>query len=166
MLKHKGPNPTVDIIVIRKKGKENQILLIQRSSNAEAFPNAWALPGGFVDSEAPKGEKWKEGQESKVDAAKRELLEETGLDLRERDHSDFHFKGIYDSLDRDPRNTKEAWTESHVFMIEIEGIEGNYVTGMDDAQNAKWFMATEISNKKVDLAFDHIKILTESGVLG
>lgn len=165
MLKHLGPNPAVDIIVHRQHDSEKQILLIQRSEKSEAFPNKWALPGGFVDSEAKKGEIWIEGKESKVDAAKRELLEETGLNLHSKSHTDFHFKGIYDSIDRDPRNTSRAWTESHVFMIGIDELEGRYVTGMDDAQNALWFTVSQILKMKNDLGFDHFKILEDSGVL-
>jgi 8-oxo-dGTP diphosphatase len=61
------PAVTVDIIVVTRE-KRPRVLLIRRKH--EPFAGCWALPGGFVD----------EG-ETVVQAARRELHEETGLKL-------------------------------------------------------------------------------------
>ena len=59
---YKNPLPTVDIIIETKGG----IVLIERKNK----PFGWALPGGFVDY-----------GESLEQAAVREALEETGLQI-------------------------------------------------------------------------------------
>ena len=61
------PSVTVDILVftLSERG-ELSLLLIERGNHP--FKGHWALPGGFVDME-----------EGIDEAAKRELLEETGL---------------------------------------------------------------------------------------
>lgn len=166
MLYHPGPNPTVDIIVTKKietNSKESfQVLFIRRSKNAAAEPGKWAFPGGFIDTTSCKGESWLPGMETEIAAAKRELLEETGLDLSHYDDKTFQFLGVYDSLERDPRNTLTHWIESHVFTIQINENEGDFVEGLDDAEDARWFILQEILNMKKDLfAFDHFAILKE-----
>ena len=60
------PALTVDTIVFRKIDGDLQVLLIQRRN--QPFEGSWAIPGGFVDID-----------ELLVDAAARELYEETGL---------------------------------------------------------------------------------------
>jgi len=47
------------------------ILLLKRTSHETAFPNAWELPGGHVE----------ETDETIAHAVKREVLEETSLDV-------------------------------------------------------------------------------------
>ena len=60
-----SPSPTVDIIIEVASG--DGVVLIERKYE----PLGWAIPGGFVD----RGE-------SVADAARREAMEETGLDVR------------------------------------------------------------------------------------
>lgn len=60
---HRNPTLTVDTII----QKDFQILLVKRKN--EPFKGYLALPGGFVN----------EGE--RVDAAKREVKEETSLDI-------------------------------------------------------------------------------------
>ena len=55
-----------DVVVLNEKA---EILLLQRSSESKMFPGLWGLPGGHID----KGE-------NAIEAAKRELKEETGLE--------------------------------------------------------------------------------------
>lgn len=166
MLFHLGPNPTADLIVTRKLNNEKQILLIERSVNSSAMPGRLAFPGGFVDTEAYRGEAWKPGVETFLEAAKRELLEETGLDLSHKPYDQFRFMGIYDDPGRDPRNTNDSWVEGHVFTVEIDSEEGHGVVGMDDAQRAHWFPVSDLSFMPKDrFAFDHYEILKEHGFL-
>lgn len=88
------PSVTADIVVInshlakyRNDGTFINLLLIKRSETSDAYPNCWALPGGFLD----KGETIEQ-------CAVRELKEETGLDARM-----MLPMGVFSKPDRDPR---------------------------------------------------------------
>ncbi len=78
---HKNPIPTVDVII----QMASRILLVKRKN--EPFREYLAIPGGFVN----------EG-ETVEDAAKREVNEETSLDIELID-----ILGVYSDPKRDPR---------------------------------------------------------------
>lgn len=80
VLPYRNPVPTVDVIIEMEDGG---IVLIKRKNP----PYGWALPGGFVDY-----------GESLETAAKREALEETGLEVEL-----IKQLGAYSDPDRDPR---------------------------------------------------------------
>lgn len=154
---YKGVNPTVDLIVIRG----DNVLLIQRSDDAEVEPGKWAIPGGFHDTNAKEGEEWKEDKESSLDAAKREVKEETGLDVDSIEGElNFEMVGVYEGGGRDPRDKEDAWTRSTVYMVYIPEDEGHDVKGMDDAQRAEWVPIDKVLQHK--LAFDHHKIIEKA----
>lgn len=162
-LYYKGINPTSDTIVIRENNDIKEVLLIKRSETAAAEPGKWSIPGGFVDTISKRDELWKSGYETPLEAAKREVLEETGLDLSNIDDSNFKLLGVYDDMSRDPRNTKESWIESNTFVVEIPYEISNNVKGMDDAQDAKWFSVYELYS--IDFAFDHKDRFIELGFI-
>lgn len=122
---YKNPLPTVDIIIEIKGG----IVLIERKNR----PFGWALPGGFVDY-----------GESLEQAATREALEETGLQISLKQQ----FK-TYSAPDRDSR----YHTISTVF---IASADGPHFAG-DDASKADIFMQQDLP----PLAFDHAEILSD-----
>jgi len=78
---YKNPTPTVDAII----QKNSQILLVKRKK--EPFKGYLVLPGGFVN----------EGERVE-DAVKREIKEETSLDIELID-----ILGVYSEPERDPR---------------------------------------------------------------
>ncbi|GIW40067.1 MAG: NUDIX hydrolase [Candidatus Binatia bacterium] len=122
----RNPVPTVDVIVELDGG----IVLVRRKNP----PEGWALPGGFVDY-----------GESVEHAARREVREETGLDVRLTEL--FH---VYSDPDRDPRRH----TISIVFLGRAEGTP----RPGDDAADARRFSLDELPR---DLAFDHGRILSD-----
>ena len=124
---------TVDALVYSTLKNEIFVLLIQRGN--EPFKGKWALPGGFVNMD-----------ETLEEACKRELLEETGLEVEEMNQ----FKA-FDALHRDPRHR----TISVVFSAQLTNMAE--VKGADDAAVASWFPVTDLP----DLAFDHQLILGE-----
>jgi 8-oxo-dGTP diphosphatase len=124
---------TVDAIVFVKKGGSALVLLIERGR--EPFKNSWALPGGFIEMD-----------ETLETACKRELLEETGLNVEQMTQ----FK-TYDAIDRDPRHR----TISVVYFTELNEIQ--QVEGSDDASRAEWFPVSDLP----ELAFDHKQIIEE-----
>jgi 8-oxo-dGTP diphosphatase len=125
---------TVDTVVCSQMADTNalSILLVKRGS--EPFKGMWALPGGFVDEGEPL-----------EDAARRELKEETGLEVN--DLRQFYTFG---DPDRDPRF--RSVSVAHFAMLKPGSAPAK---AGSDAEEVKWFPATELP----DLAFDHSKII-------
>lgn len=123
---------TTDCVVFYKTSAQNlKILLVQRKN--DPFKNTWALPGGFLENEEPLDE-----------GAKRELKEETGLEIFEVNQIK-----AFGKPDRDPRGR----TISIAFWGEVYSEEK--VRGSDDAKDAKWFELESLP----ELAFDHKQII-------
>ena len=136
MYTYNYPHPavTADCLVFARTDEGMKLLLIQRKN--EPCKGKWAFPGGFMDID-----------ETTVDAARRELKEETGLVV-----GDLHRDGIFDAVDRDPR--ERIITVAYYTILDKPA----EVSGLDDAAQAKWFSLTELP----DLAFDHKEILQEA----
>lgn len=156
---HPGPNPTVDMVVI----KDNCLLLIKRGEKSGVEAGKWALPGGFMDTKAHKGEPWVEGRETPRKAALRELKEETNLyipnieDVSQRLIS----VGVFEGNNRDPRDSERAWSKSHAFVIKLKNsdkVDMGKIHGRDDAVEARWFALDNLP----PLAFDHAKIISDA----
>lgn len=102
---------------IRKlENRELKLLLVKRSQ----FPykDAWALPGGFLRP-----------GETIEETAKRELLEETGVE-----NPFLHLAGVYSEAGRDPR----GWIISNSF-ISLINAENCSLRADTDAWDAAWF---------------------------
>jgi len=127
------PMVTVDCVLAYQNSNAIYVLLIQRGR--EPFKGMWALPGGFVDL-----------NEDLPHAAKRELLEETGIVCDQL----MQF-AAYGSPGRDPR----GHTISVVFYSIVHS-QINPNAG-DDAVYAKWFNISELP----EIAFDHKIILSD-----
>ena len=121
---------TADSVVFCNGSDGLSVLLIERMN--EPFKGCWAFPGGFMEME-----------EDAEDCAKRELKEETGLEIRT-----MRQLGAFTDVNRDPRGR----TVSIAYYAVIEKSE---VKGADDAIQARWFPIDSIP----PLAFDHDKIL-------
>lgn len=120
-----------DTIVVANK----KVLLIKRKF--DPFQGMWAFPGGFVD----------EGEDL-MHAASRELMEETGVEVKAEQLLQFR---SYGKLGRDPR----FHTVSVVFSIRL--YDQPLAIAADDAAEVAWFELTELP----DMAFDHKEILEE-----
>jgi 8-oxo-dGTP diphosphatase len=123
---------TVDLVIFALREGELQVLLIQRG--VPPFQGRWALPGGFVT----RGE-------SLEDAARRELVEETGV-------RDVYLEQLYTfgDPDRDPRG--RVITVAYYALM--TGAAATPVAGTD-AGAARWVPA----RRHPPLAFDHQRIL-------
>ncbi len=122
------PSLTVDMILV----ENGKILLIRRKH--EPFKGMYALPGGFV-----------EYGERTEDAAKREMKEETGLEVEVG-----RVVGVYSDPKRDPRDH----TVTVVYEVKRKG---GKIKGGDDASEAKFFSL----NSLPPLAFDHGEIIRD-----
>lgn len=130
------PAVTVDLALFATGPRgELQLLLIQRKK--DPFAGRWALPGGFVDAD-----------EDLAAAARRELLEETGLR-----GGRLVQLSAYGTPGRDPR----GHTVSVVFVAACDRAAMRSAAG-DDAAACDWFAA----RKPPRLAFDHRVILRDA----
>lgn len=129
---------TADLAVLTYVDGEPAALMVRRGS--EPFEGRLALPGGFVDIE-----------EDLETAARRELAEETGLDLADVEIEQL---GAYGDPARDPRHriVSVAW-----LAVVHEPAE---VAGGDDAAEAGWHPVSELLERP--LAFDHDRILADA----
>ena len=125
---------TVDTVILKDLLSSARILLIKRKN--DPFKNSWALPGGFLE----ETENLKEG-------AKRELLEETGVEVEVLNQLK-----TYGDLNRDPRGR----TISIAFVGKLN--KEVKIKAGDDAKEADWFNLDELP----ELAFDHSKIIEDA----
>lgn len=157
---HFGANPTVDLMVV---SPDRKILLIKRSETSEACAGLWALPGGFIDTDAEKGFPWQEGKERPEDAAKRELAEETNLLLPP--DSKIFLIGVFEGNNRDPRDNEESWTRTYAYLHQLSPAlfaeQKDRIRGMDDASDAAWLTERQIAALHATgaIAFDHMDII-------
>jgi 8-oxo-dGTP diphosphatase len=126
----KTPLLAVDCVVFDGEGS---VLLIRRKY--PPFADALALPGGFVEI-----------GETVEEACRRELMEETGVKVR-----DLRLVGVYSAPDRDPRQH----TCSVAFLGQAK--TGKARAG-DDASAVEWVK----SWRRANLAFDHRIIISDA----
>ncbi|QHZ00338.1 Bifunctional NMN adenylyltransferase/Nudix hydrolase (plasmid) [Streptomyces sp. S4.7] len=124
---------TADVVAITPDGN---VLLIER--DWPPHQGEWALPGGHVDV----GEK-------SLDAAVRELFEETGVSV---DGRQLRQIGAYDRADRDPRG--RYVTVAYLAVVPA----GTPIVAGDDARTASWWPL----NALPPMAFDHADILADA----
>jgi 8-oxo-dGTP diphosphatase len=129
------PLTTVDLAIFAILGDSLQVLLVQRpAGEGEPFPQAWALPGGFVDVAKDR---------DLAACAARKLKEKTGVTSPYLEQL-----GSWGSATRDPR----GWSATHAYFALIPE-EAGVLT-----PDARWFAIRE-GRLKEKLAFDHGDIL-------
>ncbi len=128
---YRNPLPTADVIIHHTGADETGGVVLIRRNRA---PLGWALPGGFI-----------EYGESAEEAARREALEETGLEVGGLTQ----FR-VYSSPDRDPRH--------HTLTVVFSASAQGPLKSGDDAAEARVFGWDEIPT---DLCFDHSRILRD-----
>lgn len=126
------PAVTVDVVIFTVRSDELKVLLIKRA--LEPFIGQWALPGGFVAME-----------ESLLDAARRELREETGVDAA-------YLEQLYTFGEpkRDPR--ERVISVAYYALMPSDALE---IKAASDAEGVGWFGIDDLPR----LAFDHPTIL-------
>lgn len=158
-----GKNPTVDLIIVRETQEGPEFLMIQRElQGVEVESGKWALPGGFHDSNGKKGETWKEGKETAKEAAIRELVEETLLDIKQLVDDKIIFLeevGTYEGNNRDPRDNDISWTSSSAFIAILpNNMDLSQMRKTVETEGYQWF---KFDNLPENVAFDHRKIIQD-----
>lgn len=131
---------TVDLVVFTVRDGALQALLVRRGQ--APFRGAWALPGGFVQPE-----------EDLLDAALRELAEETGVG---RDAVHIEQLRAYGAPGRDPR--------MRVVTVAYWAVVGSLppLAAGTDAESAALVPVKDIDEGGVRLAFDHFGIVRDA----
>jgi 8-oxo-dGTP diphosphatase len=132
--RYRNPTPTVDTII----QWDSLILLVKRKN--DPFKGYLVLPGGFVN----------EGERVE-DAAKREVKEETSLNIELLD-----ILGVYSDPTRDPR----GHMMSTVFISKISSHNDKVdAVAQDDAAAIEWISLEVIDTRNV--GFDHKRIISD-----
>jgi len=147
--KYPKPSVTADVVTLTVN-EEDQLCILLIKRGGFPYKGKWALPGGFMMTD----------QESVTQAAKRELLEETGV-------QDVNLRQLYtfSDPDRDPR--MHVVSVAYTALIPKGSIR---IRAGDDAWEAEFFRigydvdgltfhgnSTQI--REEDLAFDHKRII-------
>lgn len=128
----------VAITALIKNQKGDKFLMLKRNKNEIAYPGKWALPGGKVE----KGE-------TIMDVLKREVTEETGLEIEDYKQ----FLGDYTFVRPDGHNVVGL-----TFAVKAKSDD---VVMSSDFENYKWLTPQELkkidyikgTEKEVELAF-------------
>ena len=130
---------TVDVVVLTMSDGRLHVLLVRRG--IPPFEGMWAIPGGF-----------KRPTETLDEAAKRELLEETGVDgaslLRQF--------GAYGDPERDPR--LNVVTIAYLAVLR----QVRAIAAGTDAAAAALIPVSDVLDRKIELAFDHERIVGDA----
>ncbi|MBQ9536484.1 MAG: NUDIX hydrolase [Desulfovibrionaceae bacterium] len=124
-----NPTPTADVIIYEP---EYGVVFVERRN----IPLGYALPGGFID----------EGEMAET-AAKREMLEETGLEVEL-----IGLLGVYSNPKRDPR----LHTLTTVYVGRAKDV--SKLQAGDDAKSAAFYALDALPTP---LVFDHAKIMED-----
>jgi 8-oxo-dGTP diphosphatase len=130
---------TVDVVILTMSEGLLQVLLVCRGE--APFEGMWAIPGGF-----------KRPAETLDEAAKRELREETGVEAA----SLLTQFGAYGDPERDPR--MNVVTVAYLAVLRDVGA----VVAGSDAAAAALIPVSDVLNGKIDLAFDHLRIVRDA----
>ena len=130
---------TVDVVILTMSEGTLHVLLVRRGE--APFEGMWAVPGGF-----------KRPTETLDEAAKRELTEETGVDAA----SLLTQFGAYGDPERDPR--MNVVTVAYLAVLRDVGA----VVAGTDAADAALVPVSDVLESKIDLAFDHLRIVRDA----
>ena len=130
---------TVDVVILTMARGALHVLLIQRGE--EPFRGMWATPGGF-----------KRPDETLDAAARRELAEETGVDVP----SLLTQFGAYGDPGRDPR--LNVVTVAYLAVLRDLGA----IAAGTDAAHAELVPVSDILEERKELAFDHLRVVRDA----
>jgi 8-oxo-dGTP diphosphatase len=130
---------TVDMVILTMSEGTLHMLLVRRGE--APFQGMWAIPGGF-----------KRPPETLDEAARRELVEETGVDVP----SLLTQFGAYGDPERDPR--MNVVTVAYLAVLRDVGA----VVAGTDAADAALVPVSDVLKGRIDLAFDHLRIVRDA----
>ncbi|HZY17901.1 MAG TPA: NUDIX domain-containing protein [Ramlibacter sp.] len=138
-----APYPVVLVTVDALVRAGGHVLLVRRGRSPGK--GLWAVPGGFLEPREPV-----------LQAALRELVEETGLPLSRREMQQrLRRVHIFDH----PERSQRGRIVTHAFFFELGDAEPPPVQGGDDAAAAQWVPQAQLTSLEAQLHDDHFHIL-------
>lgn len=115
------------VIVVGLIEKNGAILLGKKPENIGPYPNTWHFPGGGVNLD----------EESLTEALKREMKEETGIEIQNIEQLEF---------DEDNEPDKHGEMTNYLFLdFRAKWLSGEITPG-DDMKQLKWVKKEELKN--------------------
>lgn len=136
-----APFPPVFVTVDAVVTCQSRVLLIQRGK--APGKGLWALPGGFLDQ-----------GETLLQAALRELVEETGLVLPEDSRAPRNAH-VFDH----PQRSQRGRTISHGFHFQLNAPRVPSLAAADDAADLAWVPVSELTLRESEFFDDHFHVL-------
>lgn len=130
---------TVDVVILTMVEGVLGVLLVRRGE--QPFAGMWATPGGF-----------KRPDETLDEAARRELSEETSVDVP----SLLTQFGAYGDPGRDPR--MNVVTVAYLAVLRDVGA----IAAGTDAAHAALVPVADVLEERIELAFDHLRIVRDA----
>ncbi len=118
------------VIVTAIIEREGKILLGKKAANIGPYPNTWHFPGGSVNL----------GEESTVDAIKREIREETGIEVKGLERVNF---------DEDYENDKYGQLTHYIILIFIAKYKSGSAKAGDDLKTLEWIDKNKLGTLKL-----------------
>ncbi len=137
---YEKPSVTVDIVILTPINCIMHVLLVQRKYPPHR--GCWALPGGFIDVAK---------RETLIQAAQRELYEETNLECYGMIQG-----GVYDDPDRDPR--MRIISIAYYTIVSSNCLDKPKAGS--DAKQVKWYSLQKLPK----IAFDHKSIINDIAI--
>lgn len=128
-----------------------ELVLVKRKAQSDAYPGAWALPGGFFRSDE---------DESITACVLRELREEAGIGTADFGEVAPHVElvGVYSNRERDPR-PERIISIAFLAVLTADKVRVRPIPDTDVVE-ARWFAYEAIES--LDLAFDHRDIIRDA----
>jgi len=121
-----------------------RLLLGQKPKDVGPYPNTWHLLGGGI----------KLGEESIIDALKREIMEEACIEIFDIERIPF---------DEDYEPNKHGEMTHYIFLVYRAKARTDKVIPADDIHELRWFDKKEL--KKIALTRPSIKLFKELGYI-
>ncbi|MGB0128082.1 MAG: bifunctional nicotinamide-nucleotide adenylyltransferase/Nudix hydroxylase [Rhodocyclaceae bacterium] len=138
-----APYPPVFVTVDAVVRAAGSVLLVKRANHPGR--NLWALPGGFLDQ-----------RESLLQAAMRELREETALGIAEPSlAAALKAVAVFDH----PHRSLRGRTITHAHFFDLGDARLPEVVGGDDASHAEWIPVDALRAMEDQFFEDHFNIL-------
>ncbi|MCL5435511.1 MAG: NUDIX domain-containing protein [Patescibacteria group bacterium] len=132
------------IIVSAVIEKNGQFLFGRKAGNIGPYPNTWHLLGGGVNI----------GEESLEAAVRREILEESGIEVNDA-------QPVFFSEDEEPN--KHGEMTRYLFLVYRTQYKSGMLKANDDIRELKWIKLGEF--KKYDFARPSVKLFKSLGYL-